>query len=160
MDNTHYQEGGQVMSKIAFEMREDERVLTRLEVALDFAVAELSEGFALSNIYNTDEGKSLIRDVEDDICKLDSKVARLKELALEKTEEQPVKNIKSSEICTSKEDLESLKDASVYHIEDVTSIQDGGEKCEGVEITFKLPDGHYIGLSLFEDGMAYLSEQY
>lgn len=70
------------MSRIAFEMGEDERVLTRLEVALDFAVAELSEGFALSNIYNTDEGKKLIAEVVDDILNLNDKVCRLKELAL------------------------------------------------------------------------------
>lgn len=147
------------MSKIAFEMREDERVLTRLEVALDFAVAELSEGFALSNIYNTDEGKSLISEVEDDICKLDSKVARLKELALEKTEEQPVINIKSCEICASAEDLEVLKDANIYYIEDITIERDDGD-CEGVNIVLKILDGNYINLSFYEDGTVYLSEKY
>lgn len=82
MGNTHYPEGGQAMSKIAFEMREDERSLTRLEVALDFAVAELSEGFLLSNIYDTEEGKALIKEVKKDVLNLCDKVGRLKELAL------------------------------------------------------------------------------
>lgn len=70
------------MGKIAFEMRADERVLTRLEHALDFAVAELSEGFEVSQIYDTEEGNKLIREVEDDILNLCDKVGRLKELAL------------------------------------------------------------------------------
>lgn len=70
------------MCKTAFVMKEDERSLTRLEQALDFAVAELSEGFEMSNIYNTDEGKSLINEVVNDILNLNDKVGRLKELAL------------------------------------------------------------------------------
>lgn len=70
------------MDKIAFEMRADERSLTRLEQALDFAVAELSEGFEVSKIYDTEEGNKLMREVEDDILNLCDKVGRLKELAL------------------------------------------------------------------------------
>lgn len=69
------------MDKIAFEMRADERSLTRLEQALDFAVAELSEGFEASKIYDTEEGNKLMREVEDDIHNLCDKVTRLKELA-------------------------------------------------------------------------------
>ena len=70
-----------------------------------------------------------------------------------------MKNIVSNEICASAEDLEVLKDANIYHIEDVTLERDDGDY-EGVNIVLKILDGNYINLSFFDDGTVYLSEKY
>lgn len=75
------------MNKIAFEMKEDERSLTRLEQALDFAAAELSEGYSNSNIYDTEEGKLLAERVKQDVLDMLDNVCRLKDLALYNVEE-------------------------------------------------------------------------
>ena len=70
-----------------------------------------------------------------------------------------MEKIESNQICASKEDLEILKDASVYHIEDVILSTDD-EDIEGMEMVFKLENGDYRNLSIYEDGTAYLSNKY
>lgn len=70
------------MEKLVFEMKEDERSLTRLEQALHFAVTEMTEGYSNSNIYDTEEGNILALKVVKDVLNMLDDVKRLKELAL------------------------------------------------------------------------------
>lgn len=67
--------------------------------------------------------------------------------------------IKSSQICASEEDLSILLDANVYTLEDVEMDTDD-EVVEGVNIVFKLSDGYYANLTIYEDGTTYLSNKY